>query len=291
MRVQSHLDRADRLKAAETTMVPAPAAGTPLAETQKDVPHNIRPFTDSMPTVSVVIPTFNEADNLPFVLPRIPDWVDEIIIVDGGSADNTVEVARKICPKAKVIVDRRPGKGTALRSGFAAVTSDIIVMLDADGSTNPYEIPAYVGALLAGFDYAKGTRFAQGGGTWDMPLIRRLANLAFVILVRTFFGGSFTDLCYGYNAFWTRCLPQLALNVEGFEIETTMNIHALRSQLKIIEVPSFEAARLHGIAKLRAIPDGWRVVTTILREALTRPWSWRDHKETIATKTAVLDQR
>ena len=292
LRVQSHIERADRLMAASRSMVPAPAAGTHLAETQRNVPHNVKPFSGSVPTVSVVIPTLNEAENLPYVLPRIPDWIDEIIIVDGRSTDNTIEVAQNICPQARIVREERPGKGVALRTGFEAAASDIIVMLDADGSTNPYEIPAFVGALMAGMDYAKGTRFAQGGGTWDMPLIRRLANLGFIILVKTFFGGGFTDLCYGYNAFWTRCLSQLDLDTEGFEIETTMNIHALRNNLKIMEVPSFEAPRLHGKAKLRATPDGWRVVRTIIEEGMIRRWPRRVGKRTSAEKTsAIFDLR
>lgn len=291
LRVQSHIERADRLVVASKSMVPAPAAGTPLAETPKNVPHNIKPFSGNAPTVSVVIPTLNEAENLPYVLPRIPDWVDEIIIVDGRSTDNTLTVAQNICPQARIIIEERPGKGAALRAGFATATSDIIVMIDADGSTNPYEIPAFVGSLMAGIDYAKGTRFAQGGGTWDMPMIRRLANLGFVILVKIFFGGNFTDLCYGYNAFWSRCLPQLDLNTDGFEIETTMNIHALRSKLKIMEIPSFEAPRLHGEAKLRAIPDGWRVVSTIMKEVVTKLGSQHGTKKMAKNTTVALDRR
>ena len=160
------------------------------------------------------------------------------------------------------------GKGAALRNGFAAATGDIIVMLDADGSTRPEEIPAYVGAILAGADYAKGSRFLQGGGTDDMPFYRRLGNWGFMTMVRILFGGKFSDLLYGYNAFWARVLPDLYLDGEGFEIETMMNIRALRAGLKIAEVPSFEAERIHGEGRLRTFPDGWRVLMTVFKERL-----------------------
>ena len=116
-------------------------------------------------------------------------------------------------------------------------------MLDADGSTDPREIPAFVGALIAGADFVKGSRFIQGGGTADMPLYRKLGNFGFVSGVRLLFGGSYTDLCYGYNAFWRRVLPTLALNGDGFEIETQMNVRALKDGLKVAEVPSFESRR------------------------------------------------
>jgi len=219
--------------------------------------------------ISVIVPALNEAENLPHVLPLIPHWVDEVILVDGNSVDDTVAVARKLLPSIRVVTQQRRGKGAALQSGFAAATGDIIVMLDADGSTDPREIPAYIGPLLSGADFAKGSRFLQGGGTADMSLHRRLGNLGFVYMVRIFFGGQYTDLCYGYNAFWKRVLPVLSLSGDGFEIETVMNVRALRAKLKIAEVPSFEAPRVHGEGRLRTFPDGWRVLKAIMHERRT----------------------
>jgi len=117
----------------------------------------------SQHTVGVVIPALNEERNLPHVLPRIPTWVREVILVDGHSTDRTVEVARRLRPRIRIVHQQGRGKGAALRTGFKAAVGDIIVMLDADGSTDPREIPAYIGALLAGADFVKGSRFLQGG--------------------------------------------------------------------------------------------------------------------------------
>ncbi|HUG95334.1 MAG TPA: glycosyltransferase family 2 protein [Pleomorphomonadaceae bacterium] len=218
------------------------------------------------PTVTVIIPALNERENLRHVLPRIPPMVNEVILVDGASTDGTVEAARQLLPSIRIVQQDGEGKGAALRSGFAAATGDIIVMLDADGSTDPAEIPYFVHALLAGAEFAKGSRFLHGGGTEDMPYYRRLGNGFFVHLVRRLYGGRYTDLCYGYNAFWRHLLPQLELDGDGFEIETMINIRALRAQFRIREVPSFEARRVMGVGRLRTIPDGWRVLRTILRE-------------------------
>lgn len=228
--------------------------------------------TNLYPRISVVIPALNEQDNLPQVLDRIPEWVHEVLLVDGHSVDGTLKVTCTLRPNARIVQQKGRGKGAALRNGFAAATGEIIVMLDADGSTDPSEIPAFVGALLAGADYAKGSRFLQGGGTDDMPLHRRLGNWGFVMMVRILFGGKFSDLLYGYNAFWRRVLPKLQLDGEGFEIETMMNIRALRAGLKIAEVPSFEYARIHGEGRLKTFPDGWRVLKTIIKERLGRRW-------------------
>ncbi len=221
--------------------------------------------------VSLVIPAKNEASNLPYVLSRIPDWVHEVILVDGNSTDATVEVAKSLRPDIKVVGQDRRGKGAALRSGFAACEGDIIVMIDADGSMDPSELPAYIGALLAGADFVKGSRFMQGGRTNDMEWYRRFGNWCFVKLVTLRFGGRFSDLCYGYIGFWRSALSRMSLERDdGFEIETSMNVQALTTGMVIHEVPSIEAPRIHGVSNLRTIPDGWRVLKTIIRLGLAR---------------------
>ena len=159
----------------------------------------------------------------------------------------------------------------ALRSGFEAASGDIIVMLDADGSTDPGEIPSYVGTLVAGADFAKGSRFMQGAGSSDMEFHRYLGNQGFVWAVRILFGCSYTDLCYGYNAFWKRVLPFLVLDGDGFEIETLMNIRVLQAGFRVAEVPSFENWRFMGSSNLRAIPDGIRVLKTVIKEWMRKP--------------------
>jgi len=226
----------------------------------------------ALPKISVVIPTLNEEQNLSYTLPRIPAWVDEVVLVDGGSSDGTVARARALVPDIVVVGQDRPGKGAALRCGFTAARGDIIVALDADGSTDPAEIPAFVGLLIAGADFVKGSRFLQGGKTEDMEWYRFMGNWVLVKLVKLAFGGRFTDLCYGYNAFWRDILPLLNLDrSDGFEIETSMNVQALRAELRIAEVPSSEYLRRHGTSHLRTLPDGWRVFSTIVRLGMSKP--------------------
>lgn len=216
--------------------------------------------------VSVVVPALNEAKNLRHVLPLIPTDVHEVILVDGRSTDGTADVARSVLPGVRIVAQEGRGKGDALRCGFEAASGDIVVMLDADGSADPREIPTFVDVLQGGADFAKGSRFLPGAGTSDMTWYRKLGNLVFVDLVKLLYGGRYTDLCYGYNAFWRRVLPSLALDGNGFEIETMMNVRALKADLRIVEVPSFEHQRIHGVSNLRTIPDGWRVLKTIFRE-------------------------
>ena len=219
-----------------------------------------------LPRVSFVIPTLNEAKNLPHLLPRIPPWAHEVVIVDGRSSDDTVAVARRLRSDVKVVLESRRGKGAALQAGFAAATGDIIVMIDADGSMGPEEAIAFVGALMAGADLVKGSRFLQGAGTDDMSLFRMLGNWGLTQIVRVLYGGGFSDLCYGYMAFWRKHVATLNCDCDGFEIETLINVRALKNHLNIVEIPSFEANRISGESNLHAIRDGWRVLKTILRE-------------------------
>ncbi|MFI7701906.1 glycosyltransferase family 2 protein [Nonomuraea sp. NPDC049480] len=221
--------------------------------------------------VSVIVPAMNEADNLPHVFATLPDWIDEVILVDGNSADDTVAVARRLRPDLRVVVQTRRGKGNALIEGFQAATGDIIVMIDADGSTDGREIRAFVDTLLAGADFAKGSRYTPGGGSDDLSPWRSLGNKVLTGLTNVLFGTRYTDLCYGYNAFWARHLEALDLDCDGFEIETLMNIRAAQAGLLISEVPSHERCRIHGTSNLNAVRDGWRVLKTIVRERAHGP--------------------
>jgi glycosyltransferase involved in cell wall biosynthesis len=218
------------------------------------------------PRVSVVIPAKNEARNLGQVFASIPAWVDEIVLVDGHSVDDTMAVARQLYPDIKIVAQQGCGKGDALLAGFKACKGDIIVMLDADGSTDGAEIARFVGALVTSADYAKGSRFANGGGSDDITAARRCGNWILSTLVNRLFGTRYTDLCYGYNAFWARNLPLLYLDCDGFEIETVMNIRAAKAGLRVQEIPSHERVRVYGKSNLHIIRDGWRIAKVIVRE-------------------------
>jgi glycosyltransferase involved in cell wall biosynthesis len=218
------------------------------------------------PSVSVVIPARNEARNLEHVFATIPAWVDEVILVDGHSTDDTVATARRLHPAVRIVRQAGRGKGDALLAGFAVAKGEIIVMMDADGSTDGGEIPRFVAALTTGADLAKGSRFASGGGSADITLSRFLGNKFLNVLVNGLFHTRYTDLCYGYNAVWARHLDKLNLDCDGFEIETVINVRAARAGLAIQEIPSFEHRRLHGMSNLNVVRDGIRIARFIIRE-------------------------
>lgn len=239
------------------------------------------------PSISVVIPTLNEAKNLYHVLPHIPPTVSEIVLVDGHSQDDTVAVARKLVPTVRILKQAGKGKGNALREGIAACTGDIIVTLDADGSTDPTEIPRFVEALLQGNDFAKGSRFMTGGGSEDITFIRNLGNYWLSMMVNMLFRTRFSDLCYGYNAFWKYCTDYVKIDCNGFEVETLLNLRMHKARFKIAEVPSFERRRVYGESNLNTVRDGWRVLKTILKEKHDDLKSSRRREETLESRSVM----
>jgi glycosyltransferase involved in cell wall biosynthesis len=235
------------------------------------------PVRLQVPRVSVIVPTFNEAKNLPHVLGGIPPDIHEVIVVDGHSVDGTVEVAQAVRPDVRIVLQNRHGKGNAMACGFAAATGDILVMLDADGSADPLEIDRFVAALTDGADFAKGSRFFAGGGSADITRVRKWGNRWLNRIANLLFGTPYTDLCYGYNAFWRHCLDRLELDArpgvaggrlwgDGFEIETIINTRVAKAGLRITEVPSYEYERLYGETNLNTWRDGGRVVRALLVE-------------------------
>jgi glycosyltransferase involved in cell wall biosynthesis len=251
--------------------------GHTAASREPTLRHPLTRFVPLGVQVSVVIAAMNEAKNLPYVFSRLPEGLHEVILVDGHSADDTVAVARRLRPDIRILTQSGRGKGNAMAEGFAACSGEIIVALDADGSTDPAEIPRFVSALCNGADFVKGSRFAQGGSSTDITRARSLGNRLLGAFVNTLYGTHYTDLCYGYNAFWARCLPYLRVDCDGFEVETLINVRVAKAGLIVHEVPSFEQVRLHGESNLHTIRDGTRVLRTIVRERLA-----------VASETSVL---
>lgn len=214
-----------------------------------------------------MLPTLNEADNIPQVFRELPRGLHEVILVDGNSIDDTVAVARELRPDIRIVAQRKRGKGDALACGLAAAQSgDVIVLLDADGSTDPAEISRFVDAIAAGADFVTGSRYLSGGGSDDLTRYRSFGCRVLSIMTNLLYGTKYTDINYGYNVLRTTCLQWLQVDCPGFEVESLMNIRAAKLGFKIAEVPCYERARFNGSSNLRPIRDGLRVLRVILRE-------------------------
>jgi glycosyltransferase involved in cell wall biosynthesis len=219
--------------------------------------------------IGIVIPTRNEEGNLADVLSELNKiGYENILVIDGNSEDRTREIAKEY--GAKVVFQDGNGKGSAVRQVFnnGYVDADAVLLMDADGSMRPSEIPAFLVALNSGADIVKGSRFLKGGYTYDMNLLRRFGNFIFLSLVNLFWSTRYTDLCYGFGVFKKDAVKEIApvLKSANFEIETEIFIKAKKMGLKIVEIPSIESRRKHGKSNLKAFRDGFRILKTIIQE-------------------------
>jgi hypothetical protein len=240
------------------------------------------------PSISVVIPTLNEAGNLRSVLGDLP-LEYEVVVVDGHSTDDTVQVARALRPDAHIIHQTGLGKGDALADGFRVASGDVVVTLDADCSAVTSEIPRFVEALVSGADFAKGSRYLVGGGSDDLTRLRSFGNRVLTGLVNLLYRTEYTDLCYGYNAFWRRLVPLLDVDRTGFEVETLIALRVASAGLSVTEVPSYERSRGSGVGKLHTFRDGWRVLATIVRERVRPSRRARCYDNFVLPATPAID--
>lgn len=230
---------------------------------------SVGPRLPDAPRVSVLICALNEEESIPHVLPKIPAWVDEVLVVDGGSTDQTVEVARKLRPGIRILHQARKGKGDAIKFGVRESGGDIIVTLDADGETDPHEIERFVDPLLRGFDFVKGSRLMHGRPA-KMPFHRWVGNKVLTWTYNILHGTKYTDVCSGYSAFWKRAFLKLDLTLDSFEMEQEALVKAARLGLKVSEVFHYDMGRIGGVSKTKDIRQGFIDWWIIIRERFRR---------------------
>lgn len=217
--------------------------------------------------VSLLIPTKNEEGCIGRVLREVPRGiVNEIIIIDGHSTDNTtVEVKANIRSSDKLIKQKGSGYGSAFLQGLKMVTGDVIVMMDADGSHNPRDIVNIINKFKQGYEYVMATRYAKGGHSEDDTLIRFLGNKIFTFLTNIIHGTNVTDSLYLFTAISRKGLEKLHLTSLGFEFCTEIIVKAHKANLKFGEVPVVERARFAGKSKVNSFKHGLKILSIILR--------------------------
>jgi len=221
------------------------------------------------PRVTVLICALNEAATISFVLAKVPPWVHEVLLVDGHSTDNTVDIARQVRPDIHVAYQSGRGKGEALRCGVQKASGDIIVTLDADGQTDPEEMPNFIEPLLTGYDWVKGSRLTRGRPA-GMPWHRWFGNKVLAITSNILHGTKYTDICSGYNAFWKRAFQRLGLSYDSFQMEQQMLVKIKKMGLKVAEVACYDTGRIDGVSKISPIRQGFIDWFTIIKELFRR---------------------
>ena len=208
------------------------------------------------PRVTVLICSLNEGATVASVLSGVPRWVHEVLLVDGHSTDDTVDKARQVRPDIHVVYQPGKGKGEALRHGVQKASGDIIVTLDADGQTDPAEMPKFIEPLLDGYDWAKGSRLTYGRPL-NMPWHRWLGNRVLAITSNILYGTRYTDICSGYNAFRKEAFQHLKLSYDSFEMEQQMLVKIKKARMKVKEVAHLDVGRIDGVSKISSVKQGF----------------------------------
>lgn len=220
--------------------------------------------------MSVVICTLNEEENLPLVLPHIPGFVGEVVVVDGHSTDGTVETAKRLRPDVRVVSQPGKGKGPALLCGIQEAKGEIVVTLDADGSTDPREMEHFLVPLKHGYEFVKGSRFKNG-----LPrnsVIRIIGNIGLTLIFDLLYAKTYTDICSGYNAFWKCAMARVDLDIPGdFPAEPMFLARVGRAGLRITEVAHRDSGRFRGNPKVPVwLRHGTWILKAFVRERFGR---------------------
>ncbi len=220
-----------------------------------------------MAKISIVIPALNEEKTIGILLKDIRKRYKnkyEIVVIDDGSTDKTAEIAKKYNVKL-VQNKRKSGKGSALRKGFAAASGDILVMLDADLSHKPEDLPQLLAPMK---DKKIGLVIASRalGGSEEYTFFRAIGNVSLTTLANLMLPVKAFDVLNGYKVLRKEIAKDLTC--KGFEIEIQIVAHALKKGYEVVEVASQEKARADGHAKSSALKEGWKFFRLIVVEGV-----------------------
>ncbi len=219
--------------------------------------------------IAAIIPVLNEAASLALLLPEMPEWVDEIIVVDNGSSDGSAAVAQTL--GARVAHAPLRGYGSACAAGVAASTADILVFLDGDGSDRPDQMERLIAPVVAGTaDLVIGSRVLGTREAGSLTLQQRLGNALACWLMRWLWRARYTDLG-PYRVIRRDALARLDLRNRRFGWTVEMQIRAHRQGMTVIEVPVDYRRRLRGVSKISGtmrgvVLAGWHILGTIAIE-------------------------
>lgn len=227
------------------------------------------------PTSTLLLPTLNEIEALRVIVPQIKkEWVDEILVVDGGSTDGTVEFLRG--HGLTVHSQQRRGYGSAMAYGLQQAKGDIVVEFTPDGNSIPEDIPRIIAKVNEGYDLVVGSRYLKGARSDDDDWLTALGNWLFTTTVNVLFGARYTDVLVGFRAYRRLQALKLHLDAPGLSWPCQSSMRFARAGLRVTEIPANEPNRIGGERKMRPFKTGWEIVKLILRDFA----GFRPQKET-----------
>jgi len=226
---------------------------------------------------TLLIPTLNEVNGMKIIMPRIkPEWIDQMIIVDGGSVDGTIEYAQS--HNYPIYFQKKKGIRYAYLEVLPIIEGDIVITFSPDGNSIPELIPQLIEKMKEGFDMVIASRYFSGAKSADDDIVTGFGNWLFTNTVNFLHGGHYTDAMVIYRAFKTKLIYDLALDKEeSYQLpeklfkttigwEPLLSVRAAKKKLRICEIPGDEPARIGGTRKLQVIRWGGAYYFQFFRE-------------------------
>jgi len=215
--------------------------------------------------VSLVIFSLNEIDGMKVIMPKIKkEWHDQLIIIDGGSTDGTIEYAKE--HGYPVFIQKERGPAAAFKEAMEKVTGDIVITFSPDGNSIPEKIPELVEKMKEGYDIVILSRYLDGAKSYDDDAVTAFGNWMFTRLVNLLFRIRITDLLVMYRAFRKELVGELKINTKALCWQTQTLLRASKKKLRIGEIPCDEPARIGGKRKMHPLKNGISELLMIMRE-------------------------
>ena len=230
-------------------------------------------------TVTLLIPTINEMTGLQAVMPRIkPEWCEQILVVDGGSTDGTVEYARALGCQVVLQDRQQPGLASGCRQAYPFVKGDILITFSPDGNSIPELIPALIAKMKEGYDMVIVSRYLDDAVSHDDDLKSRTGNWVITTLINVCFQAGYTDSLVIFRAYRRPVVGELGLLAGGTPVERLCSrlnswellssIRAAKRRLKVGAIPGSEPSRLGGVSKIPKFRAGLYCLAAIIQEVL-----------------------
>jgi glycosyltransferase involved in cell wall biosynthesis len=231
--------------------------------------------------ITLILATFNEIDGMKLIMPRIkPEWYDQLIVIDGGSTDGTLEY----CRDNGYFVKIQEGKGirTALDQAFAIATGDIVITFTPDGNSIPELIPNLIEKMKAGFDMVIVSRYKDGARSLDDSFLSGWGNWAFTFLINMIFRANYTDSLIAFRAFKTEAIKKIRLAdgpANSFEKryykytswDFLSSVRCAKYRMKVADIPGDEPLRIGGVAKVSKTRFGLVMLGQLILERFLEP--------------------